>query len=180
MNRRYTAEEFEKIVQKLRKAYSDVILTTDVIVGFAGETEEEFETTYNFLKKIKFYKTHIFKYSERKGTKAAEMENQVSPEKKEERSKKLIKLSEENEKEYLNSYIGKIVDVLFEETENKENLEDVSNIENEENSEKFYKGHTSNYIVVKAKSKEDINNKILKVKIEEADNIELVGSLIDN
>jgi tRNA A37 methylthiotransferase MiaB len=205
MNRRYTAEEFELITKKLRKAYSDVILTTDVIVGFAGETEEEFETTYNFLKRIKFYKTHIFKYSERKGTKAAEMKNQVSPEKKEERSKKLIKLSDENEKEYLNSYIGKIVEVLFEESETKENLSNsettkdlantknteeienmktiesskkTKNIENSINkSEKFYKGHTSNYIVVKAKSKEDISNKILKVKIEEISDIELIGNL---
>jgi threonylcarbamoyladenosine tRNA methylthiotransferase MtaB len=223
MNRRYTAEEFEVITQKLRNAYSDVILTTDIIVGFAGETEEEFETTYNFLKRIKFYKTHIFKYSERKGTKAAEMKNQVSPEKKEERSKKLIKLSDENEEEYLNSYIGKAVEVLFEESETKENLvssektgnlvssqkteilansENTENLANTENTEKmkniksdgnlektkglessiseekFYKGHTANYIVVKAKSKDDISNKILKVKIEERNGIELIGDLM--
>ena len=115
MNRRYTAEQFEEIVEKLRNTYNDVILTTDIIVGFAGETEEEFQTTYNFLKKIRFYKTHIFKYSERKGTKAAEMKNQVSGDKKEERSKILLNLSDEIEEKYLNEYVGKEVKVLFEE-----------------------------------------------------------------
>ena len=74
MNRRYTAEEFEVIVERLRKAYNDVILTTDIIVGFPQESDEEFEITYNFLERIKFYKMHVFKYSPRKGTKAAVME----------------------------------------------------------------------------------------------------------
>ena len=78
MNRRYTQLEFEEIVERLRKNYNDVILTTDIIVGFPGETDEEFNETYNFLKRIKFYKMHIFKYSQRNGTKAANMKNQVS------------------------------------------------------------------------------------------------------
>ena len=77
MNRRYTTEEFEEIVNKLRKAYKDVIITTDIIVGFPGETEEEFHKTYEFLNKINFYKMHVFKYSPRKGTKAASMEKQI-------------------------------------------------------------------------------------------------------
>ena len=77
MNRRYTIEEFEKGIECIRKNYPNVSLTTDVIVGFPGETKEEFETTYQFLKNIKFYKMHIFKYSARKGTKAANMQNQV-------------------------------------------------------------------------------------------------------
>ena len=77
MNRRYTIEEFKIIVERLRNAYNDVILTTDIIVGFPGETDEEFQITYEFLKNIKFYKMHIFKYSPRKGTKAAEMKNQI-------------------------------------------------------------------------------------------------------
>lgn len=78
MNRRYSQEEFEEIVNRLRKNYEDVILTTDIIVGFPNESEEEFYETYEFLKKIKFYKMHIFKYSQRNGTKAAIMKNQVA------------------------------------------------------------------------------------------------------
>ena len=77
MNRRYTTEQFKEIVKRLRNTYSDVNLTTDIIVGFPGETEEEFEKTYKFLDEIKFYKMHIFKYSQRKGTKAAVMQNQI-------------------------------------------------------------------------------------------------------
>lgn len=161
MNRRYTAEQFKEIVYKLRNTYKDVILTTDIIVGFAGETDEEFKTTYEFLKDIKFYKTHIFKYSERKGTKAAEMKEQVSGTKKEERSKILLKLSDENEKEYLNKYIGREVEVLFEEKDND-----------------FYKGHTANYIMIKAKSDTDISNKILAVKTQEISNLELIGKIM--
>ena len=103
MNRRYTTQQFEEIVQKLRNIYSDVILTTDIIVGFPGETDEEFEETYQFLEKIKFYKMHIFKYSIRTGTKAAVMENQVSNDLKECRSKRLLQveiLVEEKEEGY--------------------------------------------------------------------------------
>ncbi len=161
MNRRYTAEQFKEIVYKLRNTYEDVILTTDIIAGFAGETDEEFKTTYEFLKDIKFYKTHIFKYSERKGTKAAEMKEQVSGTKKEERSKILLKLSDENEKEYLNKYIGREVEVLFEDKDND-----------------FYKGHTANYIMIKAKSDTDISNKILAVKTQEISNLELIGKIM--
>ena len=102
MNRRYKIEEFEEIVNRIRNTYSDSILTTDIIVGFPGETEEEFNKTYEFLKKINFYKMHIFKYSVRKGTKAEKMENQISPETKEIRSNKLIELSDSNEQAYLN------------------------------------------------------------------------------
>ena len=130
MNRRYTIPEFESIVKKLRDVYEDVILTTDIIVGFPGETDEEFNTTYNFLKNIKFYKMHIFKYSPRKGTKAEAMENQVPGEIKELRSKILLKLSDDNEKEYLKSYVGKNLEVLFEEREGE-----------------YFKGHTGNYIM---------------------------------
>ena len=162
MNRRYTAEQFEEIVEKLRNTYNDVILTTDIIVGFAGETEEEFQTTYNFLKKIRFYKTHIFKYSERKGTKAAEMKNQISGDKKEERSKILLKLSDEIEEQYLDSYVGKEVKVLF-----------------EERDEEYYKGHTANYLMVKVKTEKDVSNTIEKVLVKERDNLELLGTIVD-
>ena len=115
MNRRYTTEQFKEIVDILRKNYSDVILTTDIIVGFPGETEEEFEETYQFLKEIKFYKMHVFKYSPRKGTKAAAMKEQIDGNKKEQRSQRLIELSNKNEKDYNEAYVGQTVQVLFEE-----------------------------------------------------------------
>lgn len=150
MNRRYTTEQFRNIVNILRNAYQDVNLTTDIIVGFPGETEDEFNKTYEFLKEIKFYKMHIFKYSPRKGTKAAVMENQIPGDIKEERSKKLIELSDKIEYEYNKEYIGKEVEVLFEE-------------------EKIgvYKGHTQNYIMIYCKSKEKLDNKIIKVECKE-------------
>ena len=104
MNRRYQTAEFKKSVELLRKYYPEVALTTDIIVGFPGETEEEFKQTYQFLKEIAFYKMHIFKYSPRKGTKAAIMPNQIEGNIKEERSRKLIALSDENEKEQNKKY----------------------------------------------------------------------------
>lgn len=147
MNRRYTTEEFKQIVERLRNTYEDVMLTTDIIVGFPGETEEEFLETYKFLKDIKFYKMHIFKYSPRKGTKAAEMKNQINGNIKEERSRKLIELSDINEEEYNKKYIGKEVEILF-----------------EEEKEGLYKGHTQNYILAYYKTDKKLENKIVKVK----------------
>lgn len=152
MNRRYTTEEFRDVTKRLRSKFSNAALTTDIIVGFPGETDEEFNTTYEFLKEIAFYKMHIFKYSQRKGTKAAVMPNQVDGKIKEERSKKLIELSNENEYNYNKKYIGKQVEVLFEEREGE-----------------YLKGHTTNYIVVKHKTdKDDLINKIAKVTVSEA------------
>lgn len=153
MNRRYTIEQFIEIVHCLRKTYPDVNLTTDIIVGFPGETQEEFNKTYEFLEQIKFYKMHIFKYSQRKGTKAAQMPDQISPEVKEERSKKLINLSDKNECEYNKKYIGKQVEVLWEEEKNG-----------------VYKGHTKNYVLVEKHMDLDknIENTIGKVRIVDA------------
>ena len=117
MNRRYTTEEFKEVTKRLRTKFPNAALTTDIIVGFPGETEEEFNMTYEFLKEIAFYKMHVFKYSQRKGTKAAVMPNQIDGKVKEERSKKLIELSNENEYNYNKKYIGREVEVLFEERE---------------------------------------------------------------
>jgi len=163
MNRKYSTEEFKKVVNLLRKEYADVILTTDIIVGFPGETEEEFNKTYEFLKEISFYKMHVFKYSRRKGTKADSMENQILPQVQEERSKKILELSNDNQKMYNNKYIGKTVEVLFEEKEKE-----------------CVKGHTKNYIMVSAKV-DDIkkyNNQILKVEIFDNTVEELIGNVI--
>ena len=159
MNRKYTTEEFKIIVQRLRKAYKDVMLTTDIIVGFPGETDEEFNKTYEFLREIKFYKMHVFPYSPRKGTVAANMPNQIDGNIKEQRSKTLIELSDSNQKQYNEQYIGKEVEVLFEDRENE-----------------FYKGHTQNYILVKYKTNEELENTIKKVKISTAD-VEYVESV---
>ena len=161
MNRKYSTEEFEKVVELLRETYNDVMLTTDIIVGFPGETDEEFNITYNFLEKIKFYKMHVFKYSIRKGTVASKMDNQVSNEIKDIRSKALIELSNKNELEYLNSYLNKKERVLFEDREGE-----------------FIKGHTENYLLVKVKTNKDIENTIKEVKLNSIiDNNSLLGEL---
>ena len=161
MNRKYTTEEFKNVVEMLRETYEDVMLTTDIIVGFPGETEEEFEKTYNFLSDINFYKMHVFKYSKRNGTKAALMPNQVSPILQEQRSKKLIELSKENQDKYNSEYIGKEVTVLFE----------------EKNGE-YIKGHTANYLVVNIKGNiAKLHNEIVKVKITSILGEELIGTM---
>ena len=163
MNRRYTTGEFEKVVTLLRNTYNDVILTTDIIVGFPGETEEEFNNTYEFLKRINFYTMHVFKYSRRKGTKADLMENQISPIVQEERSKKLLELSNNNQREYNSKYIGEIVEVLFEEKQRE-----------------YIKGHTANYIVVNIENEnlENYHNEILKVKITDSLGNEILGKVL--
>ena len=160
MNRRYTTEQFKEIVRLLRNAYEDVNLTTDIIVGFPGETDEEFNKTYQFLKKIKFYKMHVFKYSPRKGTKAAVMPNQISGYIKEKRSRELIELSNENELEYNQKYIGKEMEVLF-----------------EEEKEKIYKGHTQNYILVYCQTDKKIDNKIEKVICKKTEQDHILGEM---
>ena len=157
MNRKYNTEEFEKGVSLLRKYFENVALTADVIVGFPGETNQEFEKTYKFLEKIKFMKTHVFKYSPREGTRAASMPDQIDGNIKEQRSRKLIELSDKNEKEFLEKQIGTVVKVLFEQKEDK-----------------YWKGHTTNYLTVK-KEAEDLENKLLEVKIKSRENLELIA-----
>ena len=162
MNRRYTTKEFKEIVMDLRNAFEDAILTTDIIVGFPGESEEEFKTTYIFLKKINFYKMHVFPYSQRRGTKAAVMENQIDANKKEERSKLLIELSNKNEQAYLDTYIGKNVEVLFEQTEGD-----------------LIKGHTMNYLEVAVDMEQASENDLKDVTIIKRDNLKLIGNITE-
>ena len=150
MNRKYSCDEFFKVTEILREYFKDVNLTTDIIVGFPGETNEEFESTYEFLSKIKFYKMHIFKYSPREGTLAAKMTNQIDGNIKEERSQKLIELSNKNERECNEKYIGKNVEVLF-----------------EEEKDGLWSGYTKNYVRVFVESDESLENKILKVEIKD-------------
>lgn len=157
MNRRYTAEEYAASVELLRETMPDVSITTDVIVGFPGETEEEFNETYKFLEKIKLTKTHVFKYSPRKGTKAADMGDQIDGNIKEKRSKLLIELSNKNEKEFIEKFIGKEMDVL---------------IENEvKGKDGVYEGYTRNYIKVQVPCIcADVTGKIVDIEIEKAEN----------
>lgn len=155
MNRRYTAEEYEHIVNVLRENIKDVSISTDVIVGFPGETEEEFNETYEFLKRIKLTKTHIFKYSPRKGTRAAEMKGQIDGKVKEERSKALIALNDINEQGFIEKYINKNVKVLLEQqVKGKENI---------------FEGYTENYIKVEVEKPENIKSgDIIECRIEKA------------
>ena len=162
MNRKYTTEMFNRVVERLRNLYDDAILTTDIIVGFPNESDEDFEITYNYLKNIVFYKMHVFKYSPRRGTVAANMKNQVPGNVKESRSKRLIELSAENEKIYLSKYVGKSVDVLFEEREGE-----------------YLKGHTGNYIMVKCRGNEDRLNEIVEVSVKDYGDEWLVGEIAD-
>lgn len=162
MNRKYTTARYKESTQILRKYYPNANFTTDVIVGFPGETDEEFNKTYQFLKEIDFYKMHIFKYSPRKGTVAEKLPNQVDGNIKEERSRNLIELSNNMQNQKNNQYIGKTVKVLFEEYENG-----------------YYKGHTTNYMIVKVKAGEQegyIDNiKEIKITENETQTEELIG-----
>ena len=148
MNRHYTPGEYLKGVEELRKAFVNPAITTDVIVGFPGETEEEFEETREFLENIRLYEMHIFKYSIRKGTIAAKMPDQVPDQIKAERSDILLEMEEKLSREYREIYIGQEVAVLFE--EEKEIL-----------GESYQIGHTSQYVKVAYKTDKNLSNQIV-------------------
>lgn len=152
MNRHYTPEEYLKGVEELRLAFDNPAITTDVIVGFPGETVEEFMETYAFLEKIRLYEMHIFKYSIRQGTIAAKMENQVPDEVKAYRSDELLEMEERLSCEYRQTFIGKEVSVLFEE-------------EKKIQGESYQIGHTKQYVKVALKTKENLSNQIRVGKI---------------
>ena len=165
MNRRYTADEYEKIVRLLRENIKDVSITTDVIVGFPGETDTEFNETYEFLKRIKLTKTHVFKYSKREGTKAAVMPNQVDGNIKEIRSKKLIELNDINEEAFTKNLIGNEVYVLIE--------------QKVKNTENTYEGYTSNYVKVEINNcNENMKGNIIKCKITDNKGSIAIASLV--
>ena len=141
MNRRYDTKFFEDMVNKIRSLRPDIALSTDVIVGFPGETDDNFEESYNFCKKIGFSKIHVFPYSDRNGTVASRMSNKVPGNIKKERVHKLIDLSNELEKEYVNKFINKEVKLLV-----------------EEEKDGYYYGFTDNYIPIKIKGNYKIND----------------------
>lgn len=154
MNRRYTSDEYLEKCELLRKYFDHPALTTDVIVGFPGETEEEFEESKAFVDKVNFYETHIFKYSKREGTKAAVMENQVPEQVKAERSAQLIALGQQKQEAYERAMVGREVEILVEEP---------SVIEGKE----VQVGHTKEYIKVALESEKNLQNQIVKIRIDD-------------
>jgi len=152
MNRHYTAEEYLQSVELLRKYFERPAITTDVIVGFAQETEEEFLETKAFLEKISFYEMHIFKYSKRKGTIAAGLPGQGPDDVKTVRSNLLLELEKKQSKEFRAYFVGKEVEVLFEETK-------------EIGGKAYQIGHTKDYVKVALLTEEELANQIRTVKI---------------
>ena len=152
MNRKYDKKYFKEMIYKIRSIREDISITTDAIVGFPGETEEDFLEYISFVKEIKFSKLHVFPYSKRNGTKAALMENQVDGNVKKERSKRLIAISNELEREYAYKFIGKTLDVLV-----------------ENHDENYAYGHTSNYLKIRL-DKKNKQNEIVSVTLTK-DNI---------
>ncbi len=162
MNRKYTTSEYAAIVEGLRNNYPDVAITTDIMTGFPGETEEEFSKTLEFVKKICFADAHIFKYSQRPGTPAAKRTDQIAPEVKEQRSRELIKICGEARKEFLVKYLNKSVEVLFE----------------QEAEGEYFEGKTSNYITVRVKTDENLSGEYRTVLINEIKENIAYGELV--
>ena len=152
MNRHYTSDEYFEKCELLRKYFDNPAFTTDVIVGFPGETQEDYEISREFVKKVRFSELHVFKYSKRDGTVAAKMENQIPEPVKTERSEDLIKVGENLTMEYRRKFIGKKVSVLFEE---------IINVA----GENYWVGHTKEYIKVIMKSDKDISGDIKNVSL---------------
>ena len=152
MNRRYSAEEYFEKCMLLRKYFENPALTTDIIVGFPGETVEEFEESRAFVEKVNFYETHIFKYSKRQGTKAAVMPNQVPEPEKTKRSNTLLALDERNRKAYEEQFSGKETEILVEE-------------QMEKDGKTYWIGHTKEYIRLAILSDENLSGRLLKVTV---------------
>ena len=166
MNRKYDLSKFEERINYIKNNIKDISITTDVIVGFPNETDEEFDITYDSLKRIGFSRLHVFPFSSREGTVASRMSNQINGNIKKERVNRLILLSKELEKEYYSKYLNSVVEVLF-----------------EENKDGYYKGYTTNYIKVRVKTEEKLKGCFKKVKLSEIIDIgmdyEVEGELVD-
>ena len=154
MNRRYTAAEYLEKCALLRKYFRNPALTTDVIVGFPGETEEEFAASMEFVDQVDFYETHIFKYSRREGTRAAAMADQVPEPVKAERSRRMIELGKRKQAAYERSFLGKEVEVLVEERMT-------------EGGREYQVGHTREYLKIALEAEENLQNQIRKIRINE-------------
>ena len=153
MNRHYTKEQYVALAKKIQERIPGVSFTTDIIVGFPGETEEEFEETRKFLEEIDLYEMHVFKYSIRKGTKAADMKPQINDQIKAKRSNVLLEMSKQHQKEFETKQLGMVKEVLIEEKMH--------------GKDHYYTGHTKEYIKVALYSEEPLENKIVKVKLRQ-------------
>ncbi|MDI3481148.1 MAG: threonylcarbamoyladenosine tRNA methylthiotransferase MtaB [Tepidanaerobacteraceae bacterium] len=162
MNRRYTAAQFRERVECIREKMPDVSVTTDVIVGFPGETQEEFEKTFDFIRDTGFYRLHVFPFSPMEGTPAAKMPKPVKKSIKEERSRRLINLSQDLEKDFRQKFLGQTVEVLFE----------------QETDMGTYEGLTGNYMKVEASARKNIHNKLLPVILRENASDHLIGEIL--
>lgn len=165
MNRRYTTDDYAELVQKLRDNFDNCAITTDVMVGFPNETEEDFKQSVEFVKKINFAKVHVFPYSQRKGTPAAVFENQIPTSQKNIRAKIMSEAAEESRQKFLQSQSGLIFPVLFE----------------REKADKIPHGYTPNYTLVKIFTKnlgKSLRNQIFYVKIERIENDYCVGEIV--
>ena len=158
MNRKYDTDLYEKTINLIREYYPNAAITTDIIVGFPGETDEDFEKTLDFVDKIQFSKIHVFKYSNRKGTVASKMKNQVSGVVKKERSKLLIEKSKYYTDKFLDNMLNEPIKVLFE----------------SKNDDGYIKGYTTNYIRVRREYNPNLSNKIIDVVCNRRENEELV------
>ena len=153
MGRRTSQADLRAIIGKLRQEIPDICLRTTLISGFPGETEEEFETTVEFIKKIRFYETHVFKYSRRKGTRADRMPDQIPEQIKTKRSEKLLELHRENSKNYRNRLIGTTVEVLMEEAQEIDGI-------------CWQVGHTREYVKVAVPQDESLTNQTVQVFVD--------------
>ena len=153
MNDGSTTETVAIVEPKMPTAWEYPALTTDIIVGFPGETEEEFEETRKFLEEIDLYEMHVFKYSIRKGTKAADMKPQINDQIKAKRSNVLLEMSKQHQKEFETKQLGMVKEVLIEEKMH--------------GKDHYYTGHTKEYIKVALYSEEPLENKIVKVKLRQ-------------
>lgn len=165
MNRKYTPDDYRRAVMSLREAIPDVAITTDVMVGFPGETREEFEESLAFCEEMEFLWAHVFKYSPRKGTPAARFRDQVSPEEKEERSREMIALAERNREKFYRRFIGTRQEVLFEQPVH--------------GMPGWIEGLTANYIPVAVQADESAIGKILPVMVSDISGERMTGELKD-
>ena len=164
MNRKYLSADFEKIVSGLRNALPDCAITTDIMVGFAGETDEEFEKSLRFAEKIGFADMHVFQYSPRPGTPAAKMDNQVSPEVKHERSARMLEAAKKSRDAFLDKFAGRTLEVLFErECEDKKG---------------FYEGKSTNYITIVCKGEKNLSGQLLDVALTHHEDGIMYGEIV--
>jgi threonylcarbamoyladenosine tRNA methylthiotransferase MtaB len=165
MNRVYNTARYRELVNEIRRRIPGIALTTDIMVGFPGETEEEFLHTYNFLEEIAFSGLHVFKYSPRKGTPAADFPDQVAPAVKEERSNKLIQLGKRLLKKYAENYIGRNLEVLVEQTV------DISGKE-------YWEGHSGNYLNIVFNSDQELKGQLVDIHLERFQDGRVFGTLV--